>query len=245
MVRCRSEEKREYACKDIEIIVSKNADRKHLGQIDKIVQLFIEKYLNSYDIYKKIAGLEVMPSIIKGLNNFPEGISRFSLLIITAILDLLNDGEHKIRLTALKSLYYIAKILDDRIIRMFNLIFERLINKINDMDEVVKNAANFFDKSLQTILTSTLNTPEGRQEFDLDNFMAIVKAKLKYKNPGVREYLIKWVINLNEIMSIDLLPYLPDLLEDLHFMVGDKEKNLAMSAEDCLKSFQKDIKDKF
>jgi hypothetical protein len=72
-----------------------------------------------------------------------------------------------------------------------------------------------------------------------------VKAKLKYKNPGVREYLIKWVINLNEIMSIDLLPYLPDLLEDLHFMVGDKEKNLAMSAEDCLKSFQKDIKDKF
>ena len=46
-------------------------------------------------------------------------------------------------------------------------------------------------------------------------------------------------------MSIDLLMYLPDLLEDLHFMVGDKEKNLQLSAEDCLKSFQKDIKDKF
>jgi len=52
--------------------------------------------------------------------------------------------------------------------------------------------------------------------------MAIVKTKLKHKNPGVREYLIKWIINLNEIMSIDLLMYLPDLLEDLHFMVGDK-----------------------
>lgn len=34
--------------------------------------------------------------------------------------------------------------------------------------------------------------------------------------------MIKWIINLNEIMSIDLLMYLPDLLEDLHFMVGDK-----------------------
>ena len=186
-----------------------------------------------------------MPSIISGLNNFPEGITRFSLVIVGAILDSLNDGEHKVRLTALKSLYYIAKTLDDRIIRMFNLIFEKLINKINDMDEVVKNAANFFDKSLQTILTSALNTPEGREEFDLEGFMAIVKSKLKYKNPGVREYLIKWIINLNEIMSIDLLVYLPDLLEDLHFMVGDKEKNLQLSAEDCLKSFQKDIKDKF
>ena len=95
---------------------------------------------------------------------------------------------------------------------MFNVIFEKLISNINDMDEVVKNAANFFDKSLQTILTSSLNTPEGRQEFDLEGFMAIVKTKLKHKNPGVREYLIKWIINLNEIMSIDLLMYLPDLL---------------------------------
>jgi len=70
-------------------------------------------------------------------------------------------------MTALKSLYYIAKTLDDKIIPMFNLIFDKLITKINDLDEVVRNAANFFDKSLQTILTSALNSPEGRQDFDL------------------------------------------------------------------------------
>lgn len=69
---------------------------------------------------------------------------------------------------------------------MFNLIFERIIGKINDMDEVVKNAATFFDKSLQTILTSALNSPEGRKQFDLEGFMTIVRAKLKSKNPGVR-----------------------------------------------------------
>lgn len=75
-----------------------------------------------------------MPSIISGLNNFPEGISRFSLIIVNSILECLNDSEHKVRLTALKSLYYISKTLDDRIIRMFNVIFEKLIGKINDMD---------------------------------------------------------------------------------------------------------------
>lgn len=125
---------------------------------------------------------------------------------------------------------------------MFNLIFERLIGKINDMDEVVKNAATFFDKSLQTILTSALNSPQGRKEFNLQGFMEIVKVKLKSKNPGVREYLIKWIANLNEAMSIDLLIYLPDLLEDLQFMVGDKEKSLRTSAEDCLRSFENDMK---
>ena len=66
-------------------------------------------------------------------------------------------------MTALKSLYYITKTLDERVISMFTLIFERLIGKINDMDETVRSAANFFDKSLQTILTGALNTPEGRR----------------------------------------------------------------------------------
>lgn len=138
-----------------------------------------------------------MPSLVSGLKNCPQGINKFAQTIVVAILDCLNDGEHKIRMTALKSLYYIAKTLDDKIIRMFNIIFEKLIGKINDLDEVVRNAANFFDKSLQTILTSALNSPEGRQQFDLEGFMEIVKTKLKFKNPGVREFLIKWIVSLN------------------------------------------------
>jgi vacuole morphology and inheritance protein 14 len=186
-----------------------------------------------------------MPSLINGLKNFPEGLSKFAEVIVRGILDCLDDNENKIRMTALKSLYYIAKTLDDKIIRMFNIIFDKLITKINDLDEVVRNAANFFDKSLQTILTSALNSPEGRQEFDLERFMQIVKTKLKSMNPGVREFLIKWIVNLNEIMSIDLLSYLPELLEDLLFMLGDKEKNLRNSAEECLNNFSKDMTEKF
>lgn len=65
--------------------------------------------------------------------------------------------------------------------------------------------------------------------------------KLKFKNPGVREFLIKWIVSLNEIMSIDLLIYLPDLLEDLLFMLGDKEKNLRIAAEECLNNFERDM----
>lgn len=35
----------------------------------------------------------------------------------------------------LKSLFYIAKNLDDKIVRYFNQIFEEIIGKINDLDE--------------------------------------------------------------------------------------------------------------
>jgi len=46
-------------------------------------------------------------------------------------------------------------------------------------------------------------------------------------------------------MSIDLLTYLPDLLEDLLFMLGDKEKNLRNSAKECLGNFERDMNEKF
>ena len=46
-------------------------------------------------------------------------------------------------------------------------------------------------------------------------------------------------------MSVDLLIYLPDLLEDLLFMLGDKEKNLRSSAEECLANFMAEMDTKF
>lgn len=53
----RNEEKRESAWRDVEIIVSKNAERRRLDQIDKILAFFKQKYLKSYDLTRKIAGL--------------------------------------------------------------------------------------------------------------------------------------------------------------------------------------------
>lgn len=67
--------------------------------------------------------------------------------------------------------------------------------------------------------------------------MAILKSKFKSMNPAIRQFLIRWINVLNEIVSVDLLQYLPDILEDLLFMLGDKEKTLKQSAEECLKNF--------
>lgn len=69
--------------------------------------------------------------------------------------------------------------------------------------------------------------------------MQILKSKFKSMNPTIRQFLINWVNALNEIVTVDLLVYLPDLLEDLLFMLGDKEKALRQSAEECLNNFQK------
>jgi vacuole morphology and inheritance protein 14 len=75
------------------------------------------------------------------------------------------------------------------------------------------------------------------QDFNLKEFIWIVKIKIKSQNPSIREFLIRWITNLNEVITVDLLSYLPEILEDLLFMLGDKEKNLRKSTEECLGNF--------
>ena len=100
--------------------------------------------------------MEVLPSIINGIKNYPDAVDKLSGLIIDIILTSLNETEHKIRYTALKSLYNICRALDDKILKMFKKIFESIIGKINDLDEETRNAAKFLDSALQTILNSAL-----------------------------------------------------------------------------------------
>ena len=64
-----------------------------------------------------------MPFIVNGIKNYTEVVDKFASLIIEIILESLNESEHKVRYTALKSLYYICQALDDKILKMFNRIF--------------------------------------------------------------------------------------------------------------------------
>lgn len=102
-----------------------------------------------------------------------------------------------------------------------------------------------MDSALQTALNSALSSSENQELFKIKEFMAILKSKFKSMNPTIRQFLIRWINVLNEIVCVDLLQYLPDILEDLLFMLGDKEKALKTSAEECLKNFEKEMAEKF
>ena len=101
----------------------RNADKKNYSQIDKIINFFKEKYIKSNDLVKKRAGIESLPSIINGYKNYDDCITKFTETIIKILLATLNDSEHKIRYMVLKSLFYISKSLDEKIVKYFNQIF--------------------------------------------------------------------------------------------------------------------------
>lgn len=58
--------------------------------------------------------------------------------------------------------------------------------------------------------------------FELNRFMGIIIEHLGEPNPITREFLIDWINTIDEVPSIDLSIYLPNFLEDVLFMLGDK-----------------------
>ena len=52
-----------------------------------------------------------MPFIVNGIKNNSEAVEKLAGIVIDIILELLYDNDHKVRYTALKSLYYICQSL--------------------------------------------------------------------------------------------------------------------------------------
>jgi hypothetical protein len=86
-----------------------------------------------------------MPHILHAVSNSPLSLNAYSFVICNIILESLSESENKVRWAALKSLYYVADYLKEKMMPLFNLIFEKIIGSVNDTDESVRNAANFLD----------------------------------------------------------------------------------------------------
>jgi vacuole morphology and inheritance protein 14 len=172
--------------------------------------------------------LEALTWIAQGLKGSPEEAGRFIEGVVRPVIECFSDSDQKIKYTAIKSLYYICKFLEEVIVRMFNVIFEAVLRRMSDPDDEIKNAAELLNGTLKTIISDALsdNIP-----FELTKFMGIITEHLGDPSSNTRGFLIDWINTIDEVPSIDLSIYLPSFLEDVLFMLGDKEKELRMKAE--------------
>ena len=179
-----------------------------------------------------------MQSIISAIHEDDRILYLYEKKIITAILRCLNDSEAKIRLIAIKTVFEITKLLGQHSLRLFNLIFEKIIGCVNDVDETVRDSCLFLsNNSLKDIL---LSGKYDASDMNFPEFINILKLKLKTMNLEVRLFLLNWI---RDIMDFDLYIYFSDFLEDLLFMIGEKE--LQGKVEECLSAFEQDLKEKF
>lgn len=80
----------------------------------------------------------------------------------------------------------------------------------------------------QDIVTASPN-------FDMESFVPQMKEALTVMNPRKRNFLISWIRVLSSVPDIDVLNYLPDLLEGLTDALQESwPAEVRMNAGRCL-----------
>lgn len=63
---------------------------------------------------------------------------------------------------------------------------------------------------------------ENSETFDLEAFIPLLRERVHLDNSFQRQFVISWVSTLNVVPQINLIVYLPELLDGLFLMLEDK-----------------------
>lgn len=86
---------------------------------------------------------------------------------------------------------------------------------LTDSDENCKNGSELLDRLLKDIVT------ESSQTFDLDAFIPLLRERIYAKNSFARQFIISWISVLNAVPEINMIVYLPEILDGLFQMLDD------------------------
>lgn len=93
-------------------------------------------------------------------------------------------------------------------------------------------SVSFF---LQDIVTESSN-------FDLEGFMPLLRERMFTKTSFARQFIISWISVLDAVPDIDLIKYLPELLDGLFKMLDDQSLEVKKMCETVLGEFLRSIK---
>lgn len=122
------------------------------------------------------------------------------------------------------------------VLKYFNLVFDGLCKLFAHVDIDVKNGANLLDRLVKDIVTES-------ETFDVESFIPLLQKQIRRTKPYIRQLIVGWITVLNAVPDINMLDYLPELLDGLFNMLSDCNKEIQQCAENALNDFLKEIKE--
>ncbi|KAI3507524.1 hypothetical protein L1887_22511 [Cichorium endivia] len=105
-------------------------------------------------------------------------------------------------------------------------IFDALCKLSADSDANVQSAAHLLDRLVKDIVT------ENNQ----------FRERMNLLNPYVCQFLVGWITVLDNVPDIDMLGFLPDILDGLFNMLSDSSHEIRQQADSALSEFLQEIK---
>eukprot|EP00210_Caulerpa_lentillifera_P003830 g3658.t1 len=227
-------EKRKLAALEVEQIMKKLASTGEREKVKHLLGTLVDEYAVSGHANRRKGGLLCLAAATVALKYDYEALN-FNFLgqIIMPVAASLNDQDPRVRYYACEAMYNIAKATQEEFIsnqELFLEVFSALFNLYGDVDGNVQNAAQHLDEVLQTIVTSS-------SKFDVKELMLLLRDCLYARNVHKRQFLIGWVVALFSMPSLDMLPFLPEILPGLMSMLEDNHQEIRQLVANTLKDF--------
>ena len=212
----RSYDRRKAGAQDVEATIVQLSTSGEAEAIHRLLTFLAEDFIASRNIYHRKGGLAALAAAARALSN---NLDKYLHTIIIPILRCFEDSEGRVRYYACESLFNVAKVARSKILRYFNEIFEGICRLVADFDTEVKTGAGVLNRKMKDIVTEC-------EAFDVDAFVPLLRVHIASTNPHVKQLIVGWITTLDSVPEIDMLDYLPELMEGLFSMLSDGNKEV-------------------
>ncbi|CAB1449718.1 unnamed protein product [Pleuronectes platessa] len=225
-------EKRKVAALEIEKLVREFVAQNNSTQIRHVIQILASEFALSQHPHSRKGGLIGLAACSIALGK-DSGL--YLKELIEPVLTCFNDSDSRLRYYACEALYNIVKVARGAVLPHFNLLFDGLSKLAADPDPNVKSGSELLDRLLKDIVTES-------NKFDLVAFVPLLRERIYSNNQYARQFIISWIHVLETVPDINLLDYLPEILDGLFQILGDNSKEIRRTCEVVLGEFLKEIK---
>ncbi|XP_076205575.1 protein VAC14 homolog isoform X1 [Aptenodytes patagonicus] len=225
-------EKRKVAALEIEKLVREFVAQNNASQIKHVIQILSQEFALSQHPHSRKGGLIGLAACSIALGK-DSGL--YLKELIEPVLTCFNDADSRLRYYACEALYNIVKVARGSVLPHFNVLFDGLSKLAADPDPNVKSGSELLDRLLKDIVTES-------NQFDLVGFIPLLRERIYSNNQYARQFIISWILVLESVPDINLLDYLPEILDGLFQILGDNSKEIRKMCEVALGEFLKEIK---
>lgn len=225
-------EKRKVAALEIEKLVREFVAQNNSTQIRHVIQILASEFALSQHPHSRKGGLIGLAACSIALGK-DSGL--YLKELIEPVLTCFNDSDSRLRYYACEALYNIVKVARGAVLPHFNVLFDGLSKLAADPDPNVKSGSELLDRLLKDIVTES-------NKFDLVAFVPLLRERIYSNNQYARQFIISWILVLESVPDINLLDYLPEILDGLFQILGDSSKEIRRTCEVVLGEFLKEIK---
>ncbi|XP_076878203.1 protein VAC14 homolog isoform X2 [Brachyhypopomus gauderio] len=214
------------------LLVREFVAQNNSSQIRHVIQILASEFALSQHPHSRKGGLIGLAACSIALGK-DSGL--YLKELIEPVLTCFNDSDSRLRYYACEALYNIVKVARGAVLPHFNVLFDGLSKLAADPDPNVKSGSELLDRLLKDIVTES-------SKFDLVAFVPLLRERIYSNNQYARQFIISWILVLESVPDINLLDYLPEILDGLFQILGDNSKEIRRMCEVVLGEFLKEIK---